>query len=806
MRPEPELQVPILLIFAVAAVVLATPADASVVTVHGTRWQAMQPGPEGASPSPPPIHIADRVVALTPDAATDGSPGVAIEATWTVSDGAPAWVDLRLVDRGVLVTDVRIDGVPAPTWPAADGTHLVAWLEPGSRIALRGVRPGDPLRSSMSWALLPAASGISTFEETGDRVPAWTGGVVVDHALWGGGGRIGSQLVPPKASTPDGLLVSAEIGLGVTITEDLMHVRGRVRHLVRRGVLEQVVFVVPRAGRDLKVTGPNVGRFESRGNTVVAILRTPTNTLSTLELSYSLDVPAGEGASLPLPRIDALDVTGARTTLQVARSGDIEVLPELTGWSTTASTELPAWGRGLVDGAPTASFLGTERSSGSLSLLRYVPVQGPEVLVDVAEILLATSRDGRVLLRARYEVTNERAAVLRVHLPDASRLLALRVGDSPVATTFDSDGALRIPLRRSIESLGGLLSFPVEFAILVEDDPWARRELRTVPLPQVEAPIAILRTTAHLPPGHLPWRTRQLSGYVQDFTRGAGITYGIQVRSEADRDRVAQADAIFGEAVRAWETNSFEEAQGLLDELGALGAGNENVAKLQGNLSLLLEDEEEDGEADTDAPASTQSVVLARRVKDQAKAKAGAEERAWEEAQREAERSYRAGDYARAEQEAEKALEIGKKLERYEQKESAEVSTRNAKVGRVLEEARKGRSRRRASTSAAGPAFGGFAKKAPAAVESSLEPASEAPPPPEPSPDALNVDGRFDMDADDVTGTFAFDPAPVFATTRSVPVPELGSVLRFQRLLLPSGAAPTVTLGARAARPSEESR
>jgi len=500
-------------------------------------------------------------------------------------------------------------------------------------------------------------------------------------------------------------------------------------------------------------------------------------------------------------------VTGTRAALQLARSGDVEVLPTLTGWTPTASTELAPWARGLVDGTPTASWVGSGRSGGSLALLRYVPLQGPEIVVDVAEVLLATSRDGRVLLRARYEVSNERASVLRVHLPDDARLLALRVGDQPVATTFDRDGALRIPLRRSIESLGGLLSFPVELAILVQGAPWTRRELRDVPLPVVEAPVAILRTTAHLPPGHRPWRTHRLDGHVDDFTRGEGITYGIQVRTEADRDKVAQADAIFGEAVRAWETNSFEEAQGLLDELGALGAGNENVAKLQGNLSLLLEDEEEDGDVETDdAPASTQSVVLARRVKDQAKAKAGAEERAWEEAQREAERSYRAGDYARAEEEAEKALELGRKLERYEQKESAEVSTRNAKVGKVLEEARRGRSRRRASKSAAGPALGGLAKKPPTAVELALEPASEAPPPPEPSPDAANLDGRFDMDADDVTGTFAFDRAPVFATTRSVPVPELGSVLRFQRLLLPSGAAPTVTLGARAARPSEESR
>ena len=756
----------IVLVFAAAAVVLAAPANAQAeVQLRGARWERLQPRPEAPAPGAPGITVSDRVVHLVPDFAADGAAGLAIDARWRLSEGAPAWLDLLLADPAVLVTDVRVDGVPAPIYLGPDGAHLVARLTPGAQITLLGTRPGDARRGPVPLTLLPAASGLTTVTAPPDRAPAWTGGVVVQGALWGGAARTSLQLVePPPTASADELIAASEVALGVSASDDLLQVRGRVRLLVRRGLLDQVVLDAPGAAGDLAIAGLNVGEVSRRGDRVVVTLLRPAAHLVAFDVSWSAPLPQGEVGRLPVPTLGTPDAATSQTTLQLARSGDIEVLPELTGWVATASTELPPWARGLVDGAATASFLGTARSKGSLSLLRFVPVQGPEVMIDVAEVVLASSRGGRVLLRARYEVLNDRAPILAVRLPPGARLLSLRVGDSPAQTTYGPDGSLRVPLRRSIESLNGLLSFPVELAILVETPPWRRRDLRSVPLPTVSAPIAVLRTTAYLPPGHQPWRAARLPDLVDDFSRGEGITYGIDIRTAGDRDTVAQADQLFGQAVRAWESNSFEEADGLLEKLGALGASNENVARLQGNLDLMLNDASDD---DRDAPAaaapSRRAVVQARRVKEHAKAKAGKDEDAWEDAQREAESSYRSGDYERAEAEATRALELGRKLQRLEQDESAEVSTRNARVSKVLQEAREGR-----ALSAVGNTAGlGPSKKKP----------TSSPPPP-----------------------------PLVATTHSVPVPEVGAPLRFQTLLLPAGSATTVTLGARAARPSQEPR
>ncbi len=776
MRPESDLFVRLLLIFVVAAVVLASPAHAQV-TVNGGRWQRLQPRTTAAQTPQPPLAVTDREVTLTLQASADGAPGLLIDARWRLGTGAPAWLDLRLTDPRVLITLVTINDVPAPTYPAADGPHVVAWLEPGDTIRLLGTLPTDPARAPAQIALLPAASGIQRLADPGARVPAWTGGVVVDGALWGGAPRFTVQLVEPTEA-PDAAQqsITAEVGLGVTVSDDLLAVHARVRHIVRRGPLDQIVLDIPGAGADLAVIGPNVGAVDRRGDRVAVTLRQPATHLCEIELRWSSSLPDGDETNVTLPSIRPAGVTRTSRTLQLGRTGDIEVLPALSGWTATASTELAPWGRDLVAGTATASYLGGERSGGALSLLRYVPVQGPEVMIDVAEILAATSWDGRVLMRARYEVLNDRAASLSIRLPAGSRLLALRVGESAATVTWDTDGRLRVPLRRSIESLGGLLSFPVELALLFEDAAWQRRERRALQLPQVDAPIAVLRTTAHLPPGFTAWRTDGLPDRVESFSRGEGITYGIQVVTEQDRDKVARADALFGLAVQAWEGNEFHAAQGLLQELGALGAENDNVTRLQGNLSLLLSDEEssgDDGDRETTAKPTGQTAVMARRVKDQAKAKAGKDEQAWEHAQREAERSYRQGDYAEAEKQAEVALELGGKLQMLEQDESAEVRTRNERVSAVLQDARK-ESKKRAPSGTRSPAA------SPAAP----------PPPAEPSP----------AYAASVTAV-----PSVAATTRSVLVPELGVALRFQKLLLPAGAAPTVTLGARALRPLEES-
>ncbi|MCA9698887.1 MAG: hypothetical protein KC431_15290, partial [Myxococcales bacterium] len=114
-------------------------------------------------------------------------------------------------------------------------------------------------------------------------------------------------------------------------------------------------------------------------------------------------------------------------------------------------------------------------------------------------------------------------------------------------------------------------------------------------------------------------------------------------------------------------SNDFSGAQSSLDELGALGAENANIAGLQANLDLVQ------GRGEAVAESSDgQSAVVARRIKDQAKSRAVDDEIALLEKAREAEEYEAKGDYDKAEEKLAEAKEIGDRLALLEQSESQE--------------------------------------------------------------------------------------------------------------------------------------
>ncbi|MEZ4382022.1 MAG: hypothetical protein R3A79_11795 [Nannocystaceae bacterium] len=371
------------------------------------------------------------------------------------------------------------------------------------------------------------------------------------------------------------------------------------------------------------------------------------------------------------------------------------MLPELRGWTAVASADLPEWGRGLVEGTPTAAYTAAERRDGRLGLLRFVPVEGPPVVVDVAGITAASSREGRLLMRAHYEVRNERAAHLKITPPPGMRILGARVAGETALPARGSDGAWLIPLKRSIETVKGALSFAVEVTLLSDadasDGAWSRRERRTLALPRVSAPVAVTRLTLHLPPGYTSLRDPGEGDVVAEFTRGEGITYGMGFGDVG----AAEADARFQAAVSSWMNNDFAAAQAELDALKEMGAASENIERLQANLDVIQ------------AGSSGGDAATERRIKEQAKARAVEDYQRQEKTKQKAEAYRASGQYDMAEAEYEKAIELGERLALLEQEESVEQKRANEALAVEYKSVKKAKERRSSS-------FGARRKKAPA--------------------------------------------------------------------------------------------
>ncbi|HWB79494.1 MAG TPA: hypothetical protein VG755_31245, partial [Nannocystaceae bacterium] len=467
------------------ALALAPPAAGSVELdgAHAIALRDAAKDPGGAPAGPAAITRTVRLV-RTPA-------GTELRARWRIVAGKPGWLAGRLVSGDVLVRSVTIDGRPAAAAGDSPATHVLVHVDREVVLELDAIVRGDVSRAPIELGLLPAVRGTVTIDGAPTwRVEASDGGAVIRSkgVAHVGAGELRIVEAPPPSDEGDAPLAIGRVGVGVLIGEAEIRGRARAQWVLRRGELASVAFTAKHVGDDLKVEGPEVREVKREGDRVTVSLQSPQRGTVALELSWSQTTPKGDTVLTP-PEIVLDGASRTEVTLALGRDGDIDVVPELDGWRGIAAQELPAWGRDLIEGAPSAVFSRHGPADpGKLQLLRFVPVEAPPVVIQQARFSLAVAEHGRTLVQVRYEVVNERASHLRVGLPARARLLAVEVGGEEVRPGEDGAKVL-VPIKRSLETVEGLLSTPVVLSYLLEDRAWQRREDRELALCTVDAPI-----------------------------------------------------------------------------------------------------------------------------------------------------------------------------------------------------------------------------------------------------------------------------------------------------------------------------
>ncbi len=700
---------PLLLLLALQAAPAPAPRQTESVELSGERWRELAAGAEavdGVESLAAWASARDVELEYIPGGARGAPPGLKVRARWTIRALAPKPFLGALIGPGAEIESVRWNGRPATIATTRFGTVVVGEVTGGSAtIELAAFVPGDPTRAALPLELLPAVTGSLRMRPSRQVTPgaeaetevtltpellvgaSRVAPVRVGARFWAGDERVELRLVAGRepadgsegADAVEKTLAVASVGLGVTVGDAALRGRARVRWELRRGQLDAVSLAVANLGADLELTGAGVRSWRRVGDRVEVELQSPVQGRVELELRWTEAIPAGTESTLPLPRIEPEGAFRTISAAQLARDGEVEVLPTLDGWDALASAELPSWAQGLVEGVPTAAFRVVGVGDGRLDLLRFEPVAAPPAVVDVASYTIATTREGRTLTRAHYELRNERAAFLRIEPPPGARIIGARVAGETALPARGAGDAWLIPLQRSVETVEGLISFPVEVALLGESTAWRRRERRELALPTVDAEVAITRVTVYLPPDYDSRLDVGDDDVVSSFTKGDGITYGLGLGGVG----AAEADARFQSAVRHWLNNDFDQAQQELDALEEMGAKSENIDRLQSNLYVIQ------------GQSEGKDKSLERRVKEQAKARAVDQQRALEDQRRQAEEYRRAGEYDKAEVTYRSAIEIGKKLERLEQRESVEQKKANVALSDELVTLEKERARKR---------------------------------------------------------------------------------------------------------------
>ncbi|MBM4393202.1 MAG: hypothetical protein FJ090_18920, partial [Deltaproteobacteria bacterium] len=598
-------------------------------------FQVALASPWDAPPwTPPPPPVGWEATEATWRLRIREGEAVEVEATYRFVTPAPATANVRLGSPDLLVTYAS-----GPVIATPDG--LVLALEPGPLAHEERLRGLYATRADgrMILDIHPAA-------RTRVEVDAPGLDVTVDGAVGGELGpasRLQVSWAPHRDEAPPArqALVNGEVATAFRAEAGTIALDSAIRWTVLRGEVDTFRFDAPGL-QEIEVTGANIASWSASGSTVTIKTKAPVKGVFSARVAGR--APARGEASVPGPVPSGVARVDRYWTLGKADEG--ELIPVNTPSSITEK-QLPAWARGLGEGAPLAHWRGHQP-------LRVLPVawdavQGPDTVITSARYVVSAAREGRIALRQVYRVRNERRQYLHVRAAPGWKPIVVRVGGLPVSALDDGEGGLYIPLEKSVETLRGLLAFPVDVEWIGEDTAWIKRGDHQFRLPSVDAPVQSASWEVHLPRGY--------RAVGRD-----GRSFVATVDTTEDRRKREVVDSAVLKAASAYKDNDFDTAQRWLDEAKNYEADNEDIAQLQDNLDVLS------GKAAPSSSSSTSAQV--RRVKELAKAKTSGLQEKQVTVEQEAETLYRSGDYDKAEALWSEALAIANELERTEQAES----------------------------------------------------------------------------------------------------------------------------------------
>lgn len=507
------------------------------------------------------------------------------------------------------------------------------------------------------------------------------------------------ESVPAPASS----VVRAELSTAAWVRDGALGVRSRVRFIVSRGSVQQLQLDV--AGlEDVELEGVP---FTRSGSILTLTPADPLDGMLTVELTGRRSAISG-GFPSPKP----LGVARVESWYTLGKPDEGDVVP--SGGAAVSARQLPLWARGVSESTPVAYW---STRAPSLAAGHFETIMGPDTVVQAVEYVVSQSEDGHVLARATWLVRNERSQYLKVTPPPGLRPLTVRVSGRPALILKEGD-SFYVPLEKSIETVQGLLAFPVEVAWIGTDVGWlspgpARKQTRVLTLPAVDAPIQAAKWEVHLPRGwKLDGHPSRHSAKVSGAARGpaaarsggpAAARSGGHAGSKLDAAKEQSREA-WTNAIDAYKENDFEGAQRWLDASRGYAdqtvekdaATMDNVGRLQSNLDVLLQPAQPSttlssaglsasGESSVRA---AEDDVLARRVRDLANAKTTDAQLAQGRLEEDARKAILAGDDAGAAVALEQVTALAKDIGVTEQRESNEQADKLEMYGQVLNETR----------------------------------------------------------------------------------------------------------------------
>ena len=418
-------------------------------------------------------------------------------ATLTVDVLKDGWVKVP-IPAGLLVRDARIAG---KVISLVDGAAVLS-ARGRSVVVLDVALPVNMSGGEERLALPASGSGVTRASLSAPRPDVdvkVTGGILSDQSegAWLAYGRGGEPLVftwrqklaeQPHESVPlrmRGSMVEL-VGLG----EDGSSITAEINLEVIQGAMDHARIRVPEGVTVNQVPGAMVADWDVKSGELVVSFLEPLTSSAKFIVQAESKLARDGVMEIPLLRLADVERETGGVAVEVLGAGDITdrkpqgLEPAEAGelGPSVAARQSPS----MVMFRPRP---GAQARALKVTVARYTQRALLTAIVDEARYHALLSREGKILVQARYTVRNNQRSFVKIALPAGAILWsATQVGKS-VRPGRSEDGGLLFPLEKARAGEEAPV-FTIEVLYLAHGEAWADKGRASLALPALDMPVS----------------------------------------------------------------------------------------------------------------------------------------------------------------------------------------------------------------------------------------------------------------------------------------------------------------------------
>jgi hypothetical protein len=430
------------------------------------------------------------------------------------------WVSVP-IPAGLLVSEARLDNKPVSLVPAkgtSSGTLSAVLSKSGrSVLALDVAMPVVSAAGNETVTLPTADSGVTraSVELLKGGIDVQVGGGLISEksdsgskSTWVAYGQGEAPLTftwrqrTEDHRTTQPLRLRASLNELVSLGEDSTSIYSEVDLSIVQGAAREVRLQLPEGVTINQVSGAMVSDWRiSAGELVVSFLETVEQSAKFI-LNGETRLPRDGEMTVPVLRLRNAERESGGVAVEVLGAGEIKDV-RTKGFEEADASDLGD----TIANRQSPSLAAFRFRSGdaaqprtlAVNIARYTQQAVLMANVEEARYQALISREGKILVQAKYAVRNNQRNFVKVSLPPDAILWSASVAGKPARPGQSPDGSLLLPLEKA---RGGddPPAFIVEVFYVIREAAWEEKGKSQLALPALDLPISRTGVVVYYPP------------------------------------------------------------------------------------------------------------------------------------------------------------------------------------------------------------------------------------------------------------------------------------------------------------------